>query len=79
MTTTIDIRELPERFRELVALADAGVEVVVTEDGKPRATIAAIIPAHILTTRIAGLHPGAMTASDDFDEPLPDEFWMGET
>lgn len=28
--------------------------------------------------RVLGLHPGAMEASDDFDAPLPDSFWLGE-
>ena len=28
--------------------------------------------------RRAGLHPGAMVMSDDFDDPLPDSFWLGE-
>jgi hypothetical protein len=32
-------------------------------------------------TRIAerkpGLHPGAFVVHDDFDEPLPDSFWLG--
>jgi len=28
--------------------------------------------------RVAGLHPGAIWTSDDFDDPLPDEFWLGE-
>ena len=28
--------------------------------------------------RRAGLHPGAMVMSEDFDEPLPDRFWLGE-
>jgi hypothetical protein len=27
--------------------------------------------------RVAGLHQGAARVSEDFDEPLPDEFWMG--
>jgi hypothetical protein len=26
--------------------------------------------------RKPGLHPGAFVISDDFDEPLPDSFWM---
>ena len=29
------------------------------------------------TQRKAGLHAGAIWTSDDFDEPLPDEFWTG--
>ena len=28
--------------------------------------------------RKPGLHPGAFIMSDDFDEPLPDSFWLGE-
>jgi hypothetical protein len=28
--------------------------------------------------RVFDLHPGAMWTSDDFDDPLPDEFWLGE-
>ena len=27
--------------------------------------------------RVAGLHRGAAWVSEDFDEPLPDEFWLG--
>ncbi len=28
--------------------------------------------------RVAGLNRGKMHMSDDFDAPLPDEFWLGE-
>ncbi|OCQ96778.1 hypothetical protein BCD64_14300 [Nostoc sp. MBR 210] len=28
--------------------------------------------------RILGLHEGEIWMSDDFNDPLPDEFWMGE-
>jgi hypothetical protein len=28
--------------------------------------------------RILGLNRGAMKMRADFDEPLPDEFWLGE-
>ncbi len=28
--------------------------------------------------RIAGLHAGTSWVSDDFDDPLPDDFWLGE-
>jgi hypothetical protein len=31
-----------------------------------------------LPERIPNLHPGAIWTSDDFDDPLPDEFWLGE-
>ena len=28
--------------------------------------------------RTAGLHEGAWIIADDFDDPLPDEFWFGK-
>lgn len=28
--------------------------------------------------RVAGLHEGQIWMSDDFNDPLPDEFWLGE-
>jgi hypothetical protein len=32
-----------------------------------------------LPPRVLGLNVGAMTISDDFTDPLPDDFWLGET
>lgn len=29
-------------------------------------------------SRILGLHEGLVTISEDFDEPLPDSFWLGK-
>jgi predicted DNA-binding antitoxin AbrB/MazE fold protein len=29
--------------------------------------------------RIPGMHEGAITMSDDFDDPLPDEFWLSDS
>ena len=31
-----------------------------------------------LQQRQPDLHPGAFLVADDFDEPLPDSFWLGE-
>lgn len=31
-----------------------------------------------LSQRIPGLHADTIWISDDFDDPLPDEFWLGE-
>jgi len=74
MATTIDVRELPDRFRELVAEVGAGGEVIVTDGGEPRALLVPLKPPG---PRVAGLHAGAIHISPDFDEPLPDEFWTG--
>ena len=31
------------------------------------------------TRRVGNLHPENFRMSDDFDDPLPDEFWLGES
>lgn len=74
MTTIIDIRELPARLEEAIALASAGGEVTLTDGQVARARLVAVQPS---PKRVAGLHAGAMEPSADFDAPLPDEFWNG--
>jgi antitoxin (DNA-binding transcriptional repressor) of toxin-antitoxin stability system len=75
MPTPIDIRELPARLDELLALAASGCEVVLNDGIVPRARLTPITPRGPL---IPGLHPGSMTMASDFDAPLGDDFWTGE-
>ena len=74
MTTTIDIRELPARLEEAIALASAGGEVTLTDGPIARARLVSVQP---IAERIAGLHAGAMEIAADFDAPLPDDYWIG--
>jgi antitoxin (DNA-binding transcriptional repressor) of toxin-antitoxin stability system len=53
-----------------------GGEVVITQNGQPLARLVPIAPAK--KKRIAGLNRGSIWTSHDFDDPLPDEFWMGQ-
>jgi len=69
MPKTIDVREAQVRLKELLSQELHGEEFVLTEDNKP---VARVIP---ISSRVAGLHTGAIWTSDDFDEPLPDGFW----
>lgn len=63
-----------EAVLEAAAQEEAGV--VLTKSGQP---VAQVIPvAQPAKKRIAPLHPGAIETSDDFDAPLPDEFWLGK-
>jgi antitoxin (DNA-binding transcriptional repressor) of toxin-antitoxin stability system len=74
-TRLVEISDLPSRFGELLAAAAAGTEVILTEGNVPRAKLLAL-PAggqH----RVPGLHPGAIVTPEDFDAPLPDDFWLG--
>ncbi len=79
MTVPIDIRELTARLNEAIALADAGEEVIVTNGAMPLARLVPLDRSASPAVRVPGLHPGAMTTSDDFDAPLPDAFWTGQT
>jgi antitoxin (DNA-binding transcriptional repressor) of toxin-antitoxin stability system len=73
MTKTVDVRDA--QLPELLSLALAGNEVILTEDDKP---VARLIPVPSSgQTRVAGLNRGAVWMSEDFDEPLSDEFWTG--
>jgi len=74
MTTSIDIRELPARLDEALALTLAGGEVVIFEGSTPRARL---VPVNATLSRTPGLHPGAIQPAQDFDNPLPDDFWAG--
>ncbi len=72
-TTTVEIQDAAGRLRELLALIQRGTEVILVEEGVPRARLTAVPPQ----PRVPGLHPGAITTSADFDAPLPDDFWLG--
>lgn len=73
LTKTIDIKKKPPDLQALLSLVADGTEIVLTENDTP---IARMVQAG---KRVAGLHSGAIRISDDFDEPLPDEFWTGKT
>jgi len=72
-STIIDVKELPKRIQEIISVATSGTEVIVTDGDNP---IAKLIPC-APQARKPGLHPGAITITEDFDAPLPEDFWMG--
>ncbi|GAB4506078.1 MAG: hypothetical protein Kow00123_02160 [Anaerolineales bacterium] len=72
MIKRIDIKEAQARLQELLSQIASGVELILTDGMTP---VARLVP---ISARVAGLHAGAIWTSPDFDEPLPDEFWMGD-
>lgn len=65
-------------LERLLALVQGGAEVVITQDQTPLARITPVEASpRRLQKRILGAHPGAWM-SDDFDDPLPDSFWLGD-
>ncbi len=65
----VEVQEAKERLDELIDEAADGAEVVIERgDG------AAFRLVPVLKRRVAGLHPGTIVMSEDFGEPLPDDF-----
>jgi len=79
--TTVSIKEAKNRFTELVRLAEAGEEVLVTRNGKPVAEIVQPrkkgglnLEAGREYLRREGVSQLVSYIADDFDEPLPEDF-----
>ena len=81
--TTVDISATFPLLTDLLALTAQGEEVLIADHGKPLARLAPVATSETPATeaslpkRILGLHEGQGWVSDDFDDPLPDEFWGG--
>jgi antitoxin (DNA-binding transcriptional repressor) of toxin-antitoxin stability system len=83
---TIDLNQVQLTLQELLALIKVDTEIIITEGNKP---VARLIPwgdTEKTTSetpspklRQPGLHAGKIRTSEDFDEPLPEEFWTGES
>ncbi|MCL4708993.1 type II toxin-antitoxin system prevent-host-death family antitoxin [bacterium] len=76
-TQTVTLKDAQTRLAELLTLAQAGNEIIIADGNKPLARLVPIAAAKP-KRRIAGLQRGKIWMSDDFDAPLPDEFWTGE-
>ncbi|MEO0455928.1 MAG: toxin-antitoxin (TA) system antitoxin [Cyanobacteria bacterium P01_A01_bin.114] len=77
LTQTFDVQSTVPTLEELLQLIENGTEILITEGDTP---LARLVPVDAKPVkRTAGLHSGALTMSDDFDAPLSDKFWLGET
>lgn len=75
MTKTIPIQEAQKLFGELLSQALAGDEIFIVDGEQTLAKLVSVPPPS--KKRVFGLHRGAMKITDDFNAPLPDEFWTG--
>lgn len=76
MSASIDISELPDRLDEALAIVSSGAEVLLTDGATPRARL---VPYEVFVSRTPGLHLNAIQTTEDFDAPLPEEFWAGQS
>lgn len=71
----IDITDEKITLEELLRIVETGTEVTLISGEKPVAQLLPVITPDM--PRIFNLHPGAFEISDDFDDELPDTFWLG--
>lgn len=70
MLKTIEMHDLPPAVKEWLKTLPSGADIVLTNDHQPVARLVSVTP------RTPGLHAGQVWVSDDFDEPLPESFWV---
>ena len=74
-TKTVSVEEAAAHLANLFELAAEGTEIIITKDDKP---LGRLLSFDFREVGGAGLHRGKIQMTDDFDEPLPDEFWLGK-
>ena len=72
---TVDVQKT--KLQDLISWVTAGAEIILTQGGKPIARMEPM--TSFAPQRIAGLHPGTIWTSSDFDFPLPDDYWTGDS
>jgi prevent-host-death family protein len=70
---TVNIHEAKTHLSELLALAMQGEEIIIAKANRPLVRLTPLEPPK--KRRKAGLHEGIYWTSDDFDEPLPEDFF----
>lgn len=70
----MNVHDAKTHFSRLIARVEAGEEIVIARAGKPVAKLVCYADPNP-GRRPLGLFKGQIWMSDDFDDPLPDEFW----
>jgi antitoxin (DNA-binding transcriptional repressor) of toxin-antitoxin stability system len=76
VTKTIDITTMQAFKDALLPLLERDTELILVEGDTLVAKVTPITQSSQNNFRhLTGIFRGMMTMSDDFDDPLPDEFW----
>lgn len=71
----VSVQEAQNKLPELIKLAEQGEDVFILGENEFR--IQLVFSSEKTKKRVFGQHRGLATMSDDFDEPLSDNFWLG--
>lgn len=74
----IPLEEASVRLTELVGLAAQGREVILGSENQPMVRLVLFKAPAPPRERAFGQYRGKIHLGDDFDAPLPDEFWAGD-
>lgn len=77
MTKVVDVAEAQSHLKWLLALARNGDEVIIEESGESPVQLKLVADRSRGPLKL-GLREGQGSTSDDFDDDLPDSFWLGE-
>ena len=75
-TQTINIEKVEKQLAELLEIVANDGEIVIAQNGQPLARLEPV--QRTKKKRVAGLNRGTICTSEDFDAPLPDDFWLGK-
>jgi antitoxin (DNA-binding transcriptional repressor) of toxin-antitoxin stability system len=73
-TKIVTVQEAEGHLLELIRLVEQGEEVVITCDDQPKVKLVPLVKPP--PNRVFGQHRGQVWMSPDFDDPLPDDFWL---
>lgn len=71
----VSLAEANGHLAELIEAAQRGDEVVIEDQGKIQVKLVVVTPGR--KPRVFGQHEGMIWMSPDFNDPLPDDFWLG--
>lgn len=76
-STIVTVEEAEARLLELIGLAEQGEDIVIAHENQPKVKLVPI--GQVPPKRVFGQHRGKIWMSPDFNDPLPDDFWLSGT
>lgn len=73
---TIDIQTVDKQLAELLSIADASDTILISNNGRALAKLSSVRERN--GKRTPGLHTDMISVAEDFDNELPDTFWLGD-
>lgn len=77
MSKNVTIEEADGHLGDLIKLAEQGEDVVIVQNSQPKARLVAV--RGVAGARVFGQYHGKIAVNADFDVPLPDDFWLGQS